>query len=466
MKKKSDIQHSAIIAVCIIAAIIASCSTNNWPQFRGSEGNMVVSGDNLPDRWDSAVHIRWTFPVPGAGNSSPVIWKDKVFITSAFAEKDVSGAKQILPPPPPPPGNRPAAGQNPLPSPQAPGDEKSFLEDVYRWEVTCIDLKTGGELWKQVAYHGTPRIKKHPMNTYANETPVTDGKRVIACFGMTGVFCYDMNGRLMWQKDLGAFPTQRDWGTGSSPVLYNDVLYLKVDNDSASFMVALDTASGEEKWRVEREEKTTYSTPVIWKNKFRTELVTTGKTARSYDPVTGKMFWELKMDGESSIPSPVGNRELLFLGNAGGREVPAVLYAVRAGAEGDISLLKGDSAGSGVQWSMKETTLGNPSPLLVGGKLYVIATRGGEIQCLDARNGMQVYREKIDSVAACWASPWAVGDRICILDEKGVTHIIKAGDKPEVVMRNRLNDKFWPSVAISRDAYIFKGSRKLICVGK
>jgi outer membrane protein assembly factor BamB len=464
MKKVSGIRLSDFFIACILGLIFCSCSTHNWPQFRGSEGNMVVSGGNLPDRWDSTFNIRWTFPVPGAGYSSPVIWQDKVFITSAFAEKDVSGAKHTSPPNPP--GNRPAMGQNPPHAPQAPEDEKSYLEDVYRWEVTCLDLKTGRELWKQVAYRGTPRIKKHPMNTYANETPVTDGKRVIAYFGMTGVFCYNMNGGLVWQKDLGAFPTQRDWGAGSSPVLYNDILFLKVDNDSASFLVALDAATGEEKWRVEREEKTTYSTPLIWKNKFRTELVTTGKTARSYDPATGKLIWELKMEGESSIPSPVGNMELLFLGNAGGREVPAVLCAVRAGVKGDITPTERDSVSYGVQWSLKSTTLGNPSPLLFRGKLYVMATRGGELQCVDAGSGVQIYREKIDSVAACWASPWAIGDRICILDEKGVTHVIKTGEKPEVVARNRLNDKFWPSVAISRNVYIFKGAGKLYCVGK
>jgi outer membrane protein assembly factor BamB len=510
MKRGSGNSIAVITAVFAFVNLMMSCTTHNWPQFRGAESNMVATGQNLPDIWSNGSGLRWTCHLTGNGYSSPVVWGDKVFISSAFAEKDISGAKQAMMPPPSPRGNRPGPGQNPPPQanrddrpapglnppqqagqgqrpasgqnlpPQAgqgrgqnpppqgmtPEDDKSYLEDIYRWEVTCLDLQTGTELWKQVAYHGHPRIKKQPMNTYANETPVTDGKRVYVYFGMTGVFCYDMNGKPVWQKDLGAYETEKGWGTGSSPVLYNDILYIKVDNDTASFIVALDAATGEQKWKAVRDEKTSYSSPVIWKNRARTELVTAGKTARSYDPASGKVIWELKMGGEMSIPSPVADKDHLYIGIQGGRETPGILFAVKAGAEGDITPAAGETKSNGVDWVSKDAGLANPSPLLYKGLIYNLGGRGGEINCIDASSGEKVYKEKIDSVAGCWASPWAMQDRIYLLDEKGVTHVIKAGNKPEVIARNKLNDKFWASVAITGDAYILRGVENLYCIGK
>jgi outer membrane protein assembly factor BamB len=336
--------------------------------------------------------------------------------------------------------------------------DTSFKKEIYRWEVRCFDLKTGKELWKQVPYSGAPKAGKNPMGTYANETPVTDGKRIFAYFGNHGLYCYDMEGKPLWQKDLGIFYTQNGWGTGSSPVLYNGVLYIQFDNEEHSYIVAVDAATGNEKWKVQRDEKTTYSTPYIWKNKIRTEIVTCGKTARSYNPETGKLLWEMKMTGDMVIPSPVGSEELLYIGNTGGRDTKAKLFAVKAGNDGEIT-------DAGIAWVTEESNLGNSTPLLYKDRLYVIGSRG-EIAVLDAATGTLKYQKRINGIGSVWATPWANKDRIYFLDEKGTTRVFKAGDTFEQVAENKLEGKFWPSVAVAGNKYIFKGAEKLYCVGK
>jgi len=450
--------RSLVIPVFALVLMVTSCSKpTNWPQFRGSDGNMAVASANLPEKWDSISGILWTADLDGAGYSSPVVWGNKVFITSAFPEK-VNPAPERGPGQGPPP----QGGQGPQPGQTAPPQnipDTSFKKELYRWEVKCFDLKTGKEIWKQVAYSGAPKAGKNPNSTYACETPATDGKKLFVFFGMHGLYCYDLEGKLLWQKDFGTYNTQRGWGTGSSPIFYKDVLFIQFDNEENSFIVAINSVTGEEKWRIKREEKTTYSTPYIWKNKIRTELVTCGKTARSYDPETGKLLWELKAGGEQVIPSPVGNEELLYLGNPGGRETKAKLFGVKAGLDGDIT-------DKGAAWVSEESGLGNPSPLLYKDRIYVIGGKG-EIAVLDASTGVLKYQKRISGIGAVWASPWTSNDIVYFLDEKGVTRAFKAGDAFELVAENKLEgSKFWSSVAVAGNKYIFRGGDKLYCIGK
>jgi outer membrane protein assembly factor BamB len=219
-------------------------------------------------------------------------------------------------------------------------------------------------------------------------------------------------------------------------------------------------------WKMARQEKTTYSSPVIWKNNVRTELVTTGSTTRSYDPLTGKILWELKMGGEMAIPSPVFDKDHIYVGNAGGREKPGVLYSVKAGAEGDITPKEGETTSKGVEWTSLESGIANPSPLLFEGKLYVLASRGGEIACLDVATGKTLYKQKTEKTGACWASPWAANGKVLFYDEKGITHLVKSGPVFEELGKNQLDDKFWASPAITSDAYVFRGQKKLFCIEK
>jgi outer membrane protein assembly factor BamB len=473
-----------LFATIITSGIIfSSCANNNWPQFRGPEANMIAQGKNLPTEWGKDTNVLWAYDFEGQSWSSPVIWGDKVFISSAIGvkakpigvfesrpeprpeEADTSRAGRERPQGPPQPGGAPGAGQERPQGPPPP--DTSYLEEIFRWEVTCLDLNTGEVVWKGIAYEGNPRGGiNRGGSSYSNETPVTDGKRVYAYFGNMGMFCFDMEGKLLWKKDLGAYKTLNEWGTGSSPVVYQEIVYQQVDNEESSFIVALDAATGEQVWKAERDEKTTYSTPVIWKNSVRTELVAGGKTARSYDLKTGKVLWELKVGGEMSIPSPVPDKDHIYLSNAGGRETPGTLCAVKAGAEGDITPAGGELTGTWVIWSNPEAGTGNPTPLVYKGLIYILAGRGGNISCFDAATGKMVYKEKAENVAGCWASPWAAGDNICFVDEKGVTTIIKAGEKFEVVAQNKLDDRVWASVGVGGNDYIIKGAERVYCVGK
>ncbi|MFH0762197.1 MAG: PQQ-binding-like beta-propeller repeat protein [Bacteroidota bacterium] len=472
MNKKHTIDRIIPGILLGLVLLLASCSDKNWPQFRGPESNMAVANNNLPDEWGIDKNIRWTYDLSGTGWSSPIVWGNKIFISSAFPEKKIPVSQEPQGPPPgagqgrPQGGPPPGMGQNRPQGQPVMMEDTSYRNDIYRWELTCIDLKTGKELWKKVARKGSPRHGIQPGNTYASETPVTDGKRIYVYFGMTGVYCYDFNGRRLWEKDLGAYKTVNSWGTGSSPVVYKDLLFIQIDNEIGSFVVALNSKNGEEKWRAGRDEKTNYCTPVIWKNTIRTELVTSGKTARSYDPATGKLLWQLKMGGEMNITSPVTGEEYLYIGKGAGREAKGCLFAVKAGAEGDITPAEGQLVSNGVAWSQPAAQPGNPSPLLHDGLLYLISGRGGQLSCFDAATGDSVYSQKIDSVGSCWASPWANNDKIFILDDKGTTHVIKAGKQMEALSRNKLDDKMWSSVAIAKDAYILKGVKRLYCIGK
>ncbi len=430
--KNSKTNHLVIVVLIFMGVFaLSSCAGDNWPQFRGPDNNMVATGNDLPTEWGDELNILWTYEISGGSWSSPIVWGKKVFVASAF------------------PVNL---------------SDTSNLEDVYRWQVSCVDLETGDELWNQVAFEGSPRTKKHRATNYAAETPVTDGKRVYVYFGMTGIYCYDLDGELLWNKDLGAYNTLRDWGTGSSPVLYKDVIYVQVDNEEHSFLVALDAKTGDEKWKVDRDEKTNYSTPVIWKNSVRTELITGGKYARGYNLETGDVYWELNMAGHYNIPSAVSTDEILYMGNSGYRDVPSTLFAVKAGAGGDITPAEGEEISSWVLWSNPDAPSGNSSPLLHNGLLYTLSSRGGDLSCLDATTGEIIYQEKVENVGACWASLWIHEDKIYFFDEKGITNVIKAGRQFEVLYQNTLDDKFWASVAVAGDSYLVKGVERMYCI--
>ncbi len=445
--KTELIRQLRTAVLLVIAAGMGTACTTNWPQYRGPGQNLVVEQTNLPSEWGEGENIRWATSIEGDSWSSPVVWGDRIFVTAAVPVKVNPPAQQQGPPQ----GNQ--------------EEDQSWRNDVYRWQVACYDAETGAELWKVVTREGNPRTKKHPATNYASETPVVDADRLYVQFGMIGLFCYDHEGNLVWEKDLGAYETLNGWGTGSSPVLFDGVLYQQVDNEENSFLVALEAATGEEVWRVSRDEKTNYSTPVIWKNSERTELVTGGKRYRAYDPATGELYWELQADGFYNIPSAVPGGDMLYLGNAGFRDTPGTMFAVMAGAEGDITPAEGATTSDGVAWSNPDAPTQNPTPLLYNGLLYVLASRGGVLTCIDARTGEQLYQEKVDGVGACWASPWANGDRIYFYDENGKTSVVKAGTEYELLHQNSLEGKFWASVAVAGDTYILKAVEKLYCVG-
>ncbi|HYQ57375.1 MAG TPA: PQQ-binding-like beta-propeller repeat protein [Draconibacterium sp.] len=412
---------------------------------------MIIENENLPAEWNDNLNVKWTAPMEGESWSSPIVMGDKIFISSSVLVKEAEK-----------PDPKPEAEQQNQSKQEE--EDTSFSTAVYKWQLTCIDASTGKEIWKQVSFEGNPRINKHAGSTYACETPVTDGKHVYVYYGMVGVFCYDMDGNLQWDKDLGAYKTLNNWGTGASPVVYNGLLYVLVDNEENSFLIALDVKSGEEAWRVSRDEKTNYATPVVWKKTEGNELIVMGKTVRSYEPETGKLNWQLKADGNYGMSTPVYNDELIYFGNVAGPNEATTLYAVKAGASGDISLAEGETSNEWVAWTNGESGISNPSPVLYNGLLYIVSARGGNVSCVDAVSGEIYYNEKINRVGACWASPWINNDKLFFTDERGVTRVIKAGPEFELLGENTLDDKFWTSVVPASDAYVFKGEDNIYCV--
>lgn len=449
--------HSRLFPLILsgILCLPAIVGAEDWPQFRGPGGTGQSTESQIPTEWSARKNLQWKIKIPGYAWSCPIIWGDKVIVTTAISDKQTR--------PQPFAGGfgkggfgKGGFGKGGLASQKPPAA-------VFRWEVYCLDRETGKEIWKQLAYEGRPTIPTHATNTYASETPVTDGERIYAYFGMTGLFCYDMTGKLLWKKNLGSYRMKFGWGTGSSPVLEGERLFVQCDNEEQSFLVALDRKTGEELWRVKRNEVSTWSTPFIWKNKQRTEVVTGGATVRSYDPATGKLLWSLGgMEGTVS-PSPVGDRELLFFGVSGGFGGPGPLVAIKAGAAGDITLKRNEKSNAGVAWSDPRGGPSTASPLLYRDHLYILGR--GTLTCYEARTGKTVFsRERLPNARGFTSSPWAADGKIYCLDENGMTYVIQAGPQFKVLAQNSLNDMFWSSPAIANGTLILRGADYLYCV--
>jgi outer membrane protein assembly factor BamB len=435
------------LAAFFLLVIASAANAEDWTQFRGPRGDGVVREANPPESWSEESNVIWKVALPGRGWSQPITAKGRVFVTTAESEKE----------------EKPRRGESGIVP-----DALDPKNHAYRWQVLCLDAATGNVIWNRTAYEGKPRIRKHRSNTFASETPATDGELLIAYFGMTGISCYDFDGNRLWNKDLGAFPMQAGWGTGSSPVIHGDAVFVQCDNDKSSFLVALDKRSGNELWRNARDERSNWSTPYLWKNRMRTELVTTGgKKMRGYDPQTGEVLWELNATGRTSATA-VGNEELLYVDSV---ELfmgsPVQLVAVRAGGAGDISLKAGEKEGPSVAWSITYNTYHNTSPLLVDDCLYMLEQHSGIIRCYDARTGKLHYQQRIPEAMGSTASPWTAGGKIYCLDEVGRTSVLESGPKFKLLASNCLDENmFWASATFTGDRLILRSMENLYCIGE
>ncbi len=417
----------------------------NWPCFRGPLCG-VVEDELLPASWNTTENVRWKIDVVGRAWSSPVVWGDKIFLTTVASEGHVEEAKKGL---------------------YFGGNRNDPSSAIHHWIVYCYDWADGKILWQKTVHTGTPAEPVHIKNTYASETPVTDGERVYFYFGNLGVFCFDLQGREIWQKRLDPAKIRYNWGTAASPVLHGERLFIVNDNDKNSYLLALDKKTGNEVFRVQRDEKSNWVTPYIWENAQRTELVTcgTGKI-RSYD-LAGQLLWELRGMSVIAVPTPVEGNGLLYLcsGYVGDRKNRPI-YAVRPGAAGDITPETEQNAGQYIAWYHPFGGPYNPSPITYGEYLYVLYDRG-TVNCYEGRTGKLVYEKQqlAKDARAFTVSPWANDGKLFFLSEDGDTFVVKAGPEFKVLGRNALDEMCMATPATLRGNIIIRTLSKLYRIG-
>jgi outer membrane protein assembly factor BamB len=428
-------------------AVVAAAQ--NWPQFRGPHASGIADGQHPPVSWDAAkgVNVRWKTPIAGLGNSCPVVWGDRVFVTTA-----VGGGKS---------GLRPGLY----------GDVESVEDNsVHSWRVLCLDKRTGKVLWEQTAHKGVPRVKRHPKSTHANATPAADETHLVVCFGTEGLYCYDHGGTLLWRRDLGTldsgwfYDADYQWGFGSSPVRFRNLAIVQCDVGKGSFLAAYDLADGKEVWRTPREEVPSWGTPTVVEGPAGVELVTNAtKFARGYDPRTGKELWRLARHSEITVPTPVLGRGLIFV-TSGYRPIQPI-YAIRPGARGDISLKEGKTENACIAWSTQKGGPYMPTPIVYGDYLYC-CSNAGILTCCDARTGKQVYKERLGGRGGYTASPVAADGRLYFTSEEGAVRVVRAGPKFELLAVNPLGDVCLATPAISDGMLFVRTEHYLLGLGR
>jgi outer membrane protein assembly factor BamB len=444
-------RSSSTIVALVIAGLVTLSADENWPQFRGPRSGVAADDPALPDSWSAVQNIAWKIELPGRGWSSPVVWGDHVFVTAAV---DTHASEEPLKPTP---SYTPRSFGGPMS-----GRDVSTSSDPHRWVLYDIELGTGKIRWERTIRTAVPFESKHQKNSYASETPVTDGERVYAYFGNLGLFAFDMHGTPVWSKPMGPFKVRNGWWHASSPVLHGDRVYVVNDNDEQSFIAAFNKKSGQEVWRVTRDEGSNWTSPFVWENDRRTEIVTAGtQKIRSYD-MNGTLLWTLTGMSSIDIPTPVAGHGLLFVtsGYPGDQLRPA--YAIRAGASGDISLKNDESSNAFITWSHPNLGPYNPSPLVYGDYYYTLFDRGF-ISCHDAKSGKEIYgRQRIAADAAGFtASPWAYNGKIFALSEDGDTYVLQAGPELKVLGKNSLGEMTLATPAIARGGLIIRTATRL-----
>jgi outer membrane protein assembly factor BamB len=423
----------------------------NWPSFRGPDGTGLADGQQPPITWDikEGKNVRWRTPIPGLGHSCPIVWGNRVFVTTAISSE---------------PDQKIRVGNY--------GDVDSVNDkSKHTWQVLCLDRDSGAILWTRTAYEGVPKIKRHLKGSQANCTPATDGTHVIACFGSEGLYCYDFAGKLLWQRDLSTLDTsfaldqEYEWGFGNSPLIHEGLAILQCDLSRDSFIAAFNVENGDKAWSTPRDEIPSWSSPVIWRNAQRVELVTNAaQFARGYDPATGAELWRLAKKSEVTVPTPVCGKELLFI-SSGNRPIQPI-FAIRPGASGDISLNEKQQTNSHIAWSKLRGGPYMPTPILYGPHFYT-CSNSGVLACYDAATGKEIYKERVGTGSDSFtASPVAADGRIYLTSEQGQIRVVKAGAAFELLAVNTMDDYVMATPAISNGSLIVRSQHFLTALGK
>ncbi len=449
--------------LCFIALIIfllsfnLSAQTNSvseddqWPSFRGNNANGVSKSSLTPASWnvDSGKNIKWKTDIPGLAHSCPIIWNDLVFVTTAVSGKKDPEMKVGLY------GSGTSVDDN----------------TIHEWKLYCLNKNSGKILWEKTSYKGIPEVKRHPKSTQANSTPVTNGKYVVAFFGSEGIYCYDMEGNIIWKKDFGVLDSgafdhpEAQWGFASSPIIHKNVVIVQCDVQKNSFLASFDIKTGKQIWRIPRNEQPTWGTPAIYSKNNSTHIIVNGyKHIGAYDFETGREIWKMKGGGDVPVPTPVIAHDLIYINSAHGKMSP--IYAIRPTATGDITLKGKELSNDNIVWSIRRGGAYMQTALIYENYLYNL--RGnGSLTCFNAKTGEQIYRERLGKSGTSFsASGVASKGKLYFSSEQGTIFVVKPGADFEILAENSMNDICMATPAISDDTLFFRTHHYLIAVSE
>ena len=425
--------------------------TIHWPQFRGPQARGVAEGFSTPTTWDApqGEGVRWKTPIPGLGHSSPVIWGDRLFVTTA-----VSGA------------------QNDSLRVGLYGDIAPVLDkSEHEWKVYCLDKASGSVLWERTAHRGVPAFDRHTKATQANATPATDGKHLVAFFGSEGLHCYDVEGNLLWKKDLGSLDAgfyrvpDAQWGFGSSPILWRDLVIVQCDVQKNSFVAAFNVQTGEDVWRTARADVPTWGTPTVFEGPQRAELVVNGyREIAGYDPLTGRELWTFAGGADIPVPTPFVAHDLIYITSS--HSEPRPIYALRLGIEGTVTVPESGESNEAIAWWLRGAGTYMQTPIVVGDLLFT-CNDNGVFTVRDARTGEEIERRRIGGGESGFtASAVSADGKLYYASEDGTVHVLRADRAAEELAVNAMGEICMATPAISEGVIYIRTHKHVYALGR
>ncbi len=414
--------------------IVTEQAASNWPHWRGPNGNGLVDGGNPPVEWGEGKNIRWKVPIPGLGHATPIVWGDRIFVQTAVPTEKVTGSD----------------GQGRRAAPM----------NLFQYKVLALDRRNGKTVWEKTVREARPHEGMHQTASFASNSGITDGENLYAYFGSQGLYCLDMDGNLKWEKDLGQYRSRNAFGEGASPTIYDNTLIINWDHEGDSFIVALDKKTGRELWRNERDEVTSWSTPLAVEHKGKRQIiVSASRRTRGYDLETGALIWECGGLGTNVIPTPVHANGVVYVTSGHGSPAMQAISLDRA---------KGDISGSdSVLWSITRDTPYVSSPLLYGHRLFFLKNRRAILSCYNAKTGEAFFGpQRLEGMGSIYASLIGVKDRVYIAGLEGTTLVVKNSPEFEILAANTLDEGIAASPVVVGDALYLRGRRHLYCIAE
>ena len=443
-------RSARLLAAGLVAACAAPLAAQHWPSFRGPQASGVADGAATPVAWNATTgqNVLWKAPIDGLAVSSPIVWGDRVFVSTAVSSDPTATFRHGLY-----------------------GDvEPSKDVSKHVWRLIALDKRTGKVLWDRAAHEGVPQTKRHPKSSQASPTPATDGTHVVVSFGSEGLYAYDIDGKPLWTQSLGVlnagwfYDPDYEWGVASSPIIWNGLVIVQSDIQKRSFVAAFDVKTGKLVWRTERDEIPSWATPTIYQDATHAELVTQGTNfIRGYDPKTGKELWRLSGNSEVTVPTPIVSKDLIVVTN-GYRGVQPI-FAIKPGATGDITLKNDQTTSDAIAWSTKRGGPYIPTPVIYGDYLYV-CLNNGTLAAYALKTGERAYQERLGGKGGSFsASPVAADGKIYLASEDGDVFVVKAGATYELLSTNPIGEVLMATPAISDGLLIVRGLKHVYAIG-